>query len=202
LLCECGYSRRDAHHKHYHDLWEHGEKLKPLATDIVIARSGNTEVLVVPFGGRMEQRKRAQRVGWQGNRETRYDFGVYDRYSSGPSKHGFPTYEMTACLARQNGRGIGIAVLQHFTHCASLTWADFDARVRDVEFKPLPCWTVSYVWTHRSHRRRGVASLLVRSAADYLRVPLASVAWLTPFKEGGEALARRLTPDMLHAGAT
>lgn len=202
-FCDCGYSTRDSHHKHYHDLWENGEKLKPLASDIVLAQRDDTEVLVVPFGARLEQRKRAERVGWQGNSETHYDFGVYNRYASIPSKVGYPTFNMTAFLARRDGRGIGIAVAQQSTHVATLTWADFDAHIGDGDlFEANHAWMITFVWTHRHQRRRGIGSLLVTSAAEYLKVPLASMAWLLPFKEAVQALARRLAPSMLHIGIT
>jgi len=60
-----------------------------------------------------------------------------------------------------------------------------------------PAWSIDYVWTHRAHRRRGTARLLVDEAIQTHEINVAEgLTWKHPFlTSAGASLAYRYNAD-------
>lgn len=202
--CECGlayaadYAPDVRYHRGVHDAWEHGVKLSPLQSDRVVAHRAEIEVLVVAPGAPRPQRHRAQLAGSTANKEMHYDFGVYSEFEG--DERGYATH---AFLARVGGRAVGLVVLRQRQSLWRTTWREDGTPNRDAALvsETAHCWTVDFAWTHREHRRQGIATLVVRAAAAYLGVAVEDLAWGTPFEPEGQALARQLCPDVLYVAS-
>jgi GNAT superfamily N-acetyltransferase len=200
--CECGLAYAADYppdvrlHRGIHDAWAHGVKLSPLQSDRVVARHGGIEVLVVAPGAPRPQRHRARLVGSNANKETQYDIGVYSEYEG--DEAGYATH---AFLARVDGRAVGLVILRRREELWRTSWCDDGTPNREAAAlisSMANRWTVDFAWTHRDHRRRGIAALVVRAAAAHLGVAVADLAWGEPFEPEGQTLARRLCPDVLY----
>ena len=202
--CECGLVYLPDHppdvryHRRVHDAWEHGVKIGPLQSDRVVAHRAGIEVLVVAPDAPRAQRHRARLVGSTANKETHYDFGVYSEYMR--HERGYSTHVF---LARETDRAVGVVVTRARGSFSRTTWSD-DGTPDDSAARPCDTgdrWTVDFAWTHRRHRRRGIATLLIRTAASHFAVHVHDLAWGAPFEPGGEALARQLCPEVLYLAA-
>jgi hypothetical protein len=54
------------------------------------------------------------------------------------------------------------------------------------------------VWIHAKHRRKGLATLLIRETATFFRLMIPQLGWYTPFTESSEPLARKLCPQYFY----
>jgi GNAT superfamily N-acetyltransferase len=64
-----------------------------------------------------------------------------------------------------------------------------------------PHWCIDRIWIYEPHRRKGIASAAVRAIARYFGENVENLAWLCPLTEGGRALARALSGDVVHLTA-
>jgi len=185
-------------HQRWHNEWEHGVRLAPLGGDCVVSTQGDLEILVVSPKAVFSQRHRAYRVARLANRETRYDFGVYPFPIYGP--HQSTDSPVYAFLARKQKRATGIAILWHREILGNAPWGDNDEPdyARLTKYHERTGWAVNFVWTHRQHRRQGIAAFLVRIAAMHLGIPVENLGWLQPFEPAGAKLSRHLCPDVLN----
>ncbi|MDX1556541.1 MAG: GNAT family N-acetyltransferase [Xanthomonadales bacterium] len=73
--------------------------------------------------------------------------------------------------------------------CALAPRADYPALERSRILKPvdeLPCWSVSCLFVHRKHRKRGVATALLNAATDYVRSQGGSIVEGYPVEPRGD----------------
>lgn len=135
------------------------------------------------------RRKRAGRVALFANMETRYTGGVYN-HTEPPD----PRRARHLFLYASQGFFIGLAIFDRRRWVIDLSWDEYD-RCESAEWKPTPpIWAVSFLWVHRNHRRRGIATRLVSVAAEYVRTPIDRLGLSPPLSPSAAALARALAP--------
>jgi hypothetical protein len=109
-----------------------------------------------------------------------------------------PDTSLRLFVAAKNSRVIAMAitVLEAESWFWKLGWSS-NGSLTLQENNPTPGThvTVSRVWTASTHRRQGVATGLVRFAAQHLQCNTADLAWEIPFTPSGAAIARRLSPS-------
>ena len=193
INCECGLlyssdSQSDRRrHKREHDEWENG--VRSDAPSLQVGRHGEYRITVVPPNAPARLLEVAGRLGRIGNRETRYDGGVYSlyRHPDALREHG-----VHALLVWHGERAIGILVCDRRSEEVYIRWDDEPGLRLPVQ---RPRWSVAYAWVHPAHRRKGIGGALFRAAADVGRVAVSELGLLGPFTDEGEALVRKHFPD-------
>jgi hypothetical protein len=186
-------------HRRHHREWQFGAELRPRTTDDVVARLGEPAGLEIlefgPYSATIQQ-QRAERVVSAANRfHLHYDGPQYEAHETDNycADHRTHVY-----VARLKGRGAGFVLLRWRTTYWELTWTQYDHGPRpDAPNQDPGRWCIDLVWVREDLRRRGVASSLLETAAQRLGVEVRDFAWRGPFKPGGEALARVLSPEFL-----
>lgn len=149
------------------------------------------EVLVVNRASAWVDRQRAQRLGRRANQELEFDLGIYDPHDLDPRR------DAHAILALEGGIGVGILVAE----CRSqamwrVTWAEYDRREASGPEIPIEGhWSVTAVWVSLDHRRHGVGTFLVHTAAAEFGVAPSELGWYTPFSGAGEGLVRSICSE-------
>jgi GNAT superfamily N-acetyltransferase len=174
-------------HRAYHDEWQHGVKMSPLRSDEIIATDGGTEFLLISPSSHEAQKRRAARVATNANRETRFDFGLYDG--------GSEDRQMRAhvIIARRDFRGIGLGIARRRDDLWHYSWEDYDAK-REVAHVRGERWSIDYLWVRRDVRGTGLAQQLVTHICIVLATTAEDMAWLAPLTPSAERLVRRLSP--------
>jgi hypothetical protein len=157
--------------------------------ELILARSGDVDTLLVDHRSSRALRDRAQRIGSAANRETRFDFGVYHAAEADAEYRDLDSH---AFLLRRANRGIGLLVVRWRS---PTWWYDWHTWPTDTDEKLPPRRTVGLVWIHQAHRRHSLAASLVRDGARYLGITVSDLAWEVPMSPSGEALARSLCPS-------
>lgn len=162
-----------------------------LKRDVVILTEGSMRVLLVVHAiAPMNQKRRAERVVQLANLETRYGWASYHASDSIDTRcpHVF--------LLELDKRLVGFVIAEEREHGHRLSWDEYDGLRRAIELEKIdPVWSICMLWVHRKHRRRGLATLLVKKAIDHLDVSIDDVGWYTPFTETGRAIAQKLCPE-------
>ena len=188
-------------HRRLHAEWRDGAELRPVATDRVVARltdPAGVEILEITPSSPTVQQKRAERVVSAANRyHLRYDGPQYEAHET----DNYPSnaeYGTRVYVARLKGRGGGFVLLRRRSAYWELTWTDYaEGRNPGAPVASPTRWCVDLVWVRAGLRRRGVASSLIRIAAERLEIEARDFAWGGPFKPDGEALARVLSPNIV-----
>ena len=195
IKCECGmlYASDVANdrklHRREHDEWANG--VRGNAPGAQVGSHGEYLITVVPPNAPARLREVAGRLGRIGNRETRYDFGVYHYRDP----RGLREHSVHALLAWHGERAIGILVFDRRDEEVYIRWDDEPGRTYRVRPAPNPRWSVTYAWVHSAHRKKGIAGALFHAAADFARVPINELGLLGPFTDDGEALVRNHFPE-------
>ena len=114
------------------------------------------------------------------NLETGYTGGVY-HHSEPPD----PARDRHIFLYEQYHRLAGLLILDRRRHVTPVTWEQHDRRTGPRWRETAPFWSVSYWWTHRNHRRKGIATRLVSVATHYLGTRLDQLGVSHPLTEDG-----------------
>lgn len=187
-------------HRREHDEWLHGVRSRRRGWQRV-GETGNGQegYVLTDVGPRspLAQRRVAEKVGRWGNRETRYDFGVYHAES-----RRIRDAEVHALLVWRDDRAVGILILDRRDQEAFFRWEELRPG-QPLRLTPAvpKRWTVAFMWVHRDHRRKGVGSALLFAAARVAGVRVADLGWVVPFSDPGEAPARQHCPDGFWIGA-
>ena len=154
---------------------------------------GLTITMVKPTA-RQLHRNAAWRLARVANKETRYDFGVYDPSSAAADG-------THALLGHYERRTVGLLVADVGATVLGTTWSDYlaDRGVWRERAEPKRL-LVSFVWIAVLSRDRGFGSRMVEAAAKAFEVTPAEIAWHDPFTPEGEALAKRFQPERLYLG--
>jgi len=148
-------------------------------------------ILVVNRASCSADRERAQHIGRRANQELEFDFGIYDPNDLDPRR------DPHAFLGVMGEIEVGVLVAERRGQAMwTVTWAEYDSRIApDREIPVKGYWSVTAVWVAPDHRRHGMASLLVHSAAAEFGVELSELGWYTPFSDAGESLVRSLCSE-------
>ena len=152
-------------HRREHDEWLHGVRSRIRGWQHVGETGDGQEgdYVLTDVGPRspLAQRQVAEKVGRWGNRETRYDFGVYHAES-----RQIRDAEVHALMAWRGDRAVGVLILDQEDEEAFVRWEELRPG-QPLRLTPAvpKRWTVAFMWVHRDHRRRGVASALLSAAA-------------------------------------
>ena len=127
-----------------------------------------------------------------GNKETRYDFGVFD----GEGNAG------AALVGIAEDRAVAFLVLYPKTELCSTSWAEWEARApfnwETVKPPKLGC---TFLWVLPSTRGSGAAQALADAAVDYTGATKETFPWLPPFTESGERFVRKYAPNQFRCCA-
>lgn len=176
-------------HRVYHDEIVNGVPAPPVKSEKVIWHDNHGRiVLVTPFSP-MAQRVRARKVGRVANRETHYDFGLYNE-NERPDERNLHLF-LYCC----GSRAVGLAILEKRTHVCHYTWEEYDRKEQKTLEEKTPVWSLGFIWAHRKHRRAGIARRLFHEALRFLGIAQESVGVYTPFSTDGERFARSLFPQ-------
>ncbi len=108
----------------------------------------------------------------------------------------FHSGDSRKCSLRSN-RILGVVVVERRRSATEFAWTATGA-VGAYPPRVVPRRrTVCAAWTHRRHRRRGIARLMVETAARFFKLEPAELAWATPLNESGTALARSVQPALV-----
>lgn len=141
-------------------------------------------------------RKLATEVARLANLETQYTGGIYD-HTEPPD----PERDRHLFLYRLYGRIAGLAVFDRRTSEDVATWQEYDEGTESNWTDTTPFWSISYIWTLRKYRRKGIATRLIDVAAHYLGTTVARLGVSAPLTEKGEAFARSRWLDLVRFGA-
>jgi ribosomal protein S18 acetylase RimI-like enzyme len=178
-------SSDDRHlHRTFHDEIVNGIPARDLKSDQTIWRQGENRIIVVDDFSPKPQRVRAARVGTAANREMHYDFGVYNEFERPDER------EIHLFLFISSSRFVGLSILEKHSAICHYTWEEYDKYVQKELEEKKPMWSLSFIWVHKKHRRRGIARILLAEATRYLGVRIGDVGVYTPFSDDGEAFVR------------
>lgn len=102
-------------------------------------------------------------------------------------------------VALRHERAVGFVMVADGDVCWRLRWRrnGVDAISRDRELTQNP--HVGRVWIAAGHRGRGLATAMIRHAAEQLAVAPSDFVWTIPLTPGRERLVRSLCPDIWFA---
>lgn len=177
-------------HRRYHEEYVNGVKLQPLRNDQVLYDVDGFRVTHVPPTAPVVHRRRAERVGRRANRETHYDFGVYQAGSEANAD-----YNIQVFIGHRQERGVALLVLSRRRHGWRATWTDYDLHRPPKKItERREGWTVDFVWVLPKHRGQGLASRLLLVATAWAGASVTELAWQTPFEDAGARFVRRHCP--------
>jgi ribosomal protein S18 acetylase RimI-like enzyme len=178
-------------HRPYHDRMVNGVPARSTAREKVIWRNIGSRIVVVTPHSPKPQRVLARLVGQVANRELHSDGGLY--YENEPSDD----RDMHLFIYCVHDRAVGLVILEKRDHVCQYSWAEWDAKVqKSLPKVPVPIWSLGIAWTHKKHRRRGLARTLFREACAFLETELDAVGVYTPLSPEGEVFARSIFPQI------
>jgi hypothetical protein len=59
-------------------------------------------------------------------------------------------------------------------------------------------WSISFIWTLESKRRKGYAKQLIKESSEFVECSVSELAWSTPFTEFGNPLAKAISPNKIY----
>jgi ribosomal protein S18 acetylase RimI-like enzyme len=194
VACECGFTfvpsfRPDAiRHRKEHAEYLDGVRFQPLSTDEIVANADGLRITVVRPHSPLAQRKRAARIGRRANRETRYDFGVYEA-------QGNSTFSIHAFIGWQGEHAVAFMLLERRGTWRT-RWADLDVGLDpQIISEDHDRWTVGFLWVLPRLRRKGIARSLLHEAQRFTGIPILELGWYPPFTPEGKALVRSVCSD-------
>ena len=179
--------------------WVKALSMKPQPDDQVIARRPGIEILLVRHhDATRKRRSRAYLITWW-HRKDFYYGKLHD-----------PTVTTTdidyhVFIARQNELGVGALLVARVQHGASWLKWNRPGSKRPHEPKKRqprnrPAWKFAFIGVLATRRKRGIARLLLDTAATHFGTKICEVAWGLPFQPDGEKLVRRLCPGGFWSG--
>jgi GNAT superfamily N-acetyltransferase len=180
--------------------WQRALSLTPQPKDRIVARRGRTEILLVIH--REDTRKRRSRgylVTWWHRKDLRYGAKLHDPADTSTE------IDYHVFIARQDGMGVG-ALLAARAQYGGI-WLQWKRPGSKQPHQPArrqpaskPRWKFGFIGVLATRRKRGIAKLLLNTAAKYFGTEVCAVAWGLPFQPDGEALVRRLCPRGFWSG--
>ena len=178
-------------HRQRHDEHVNGVRWKHTDREIIIHNDGGFRIVSVTPSAPQFLKTRAGKIGARANRDTHFDFGVYDE--SEQTAH--------ALIGVLRERVISIAVLRPTSEVRKWSWDEFDGRIdpkqNHTKANILGC---CFLWVLSANRGSGVAQTTADVAVAYSGVPSESFPWMPPFTELGEGFLRRYCPGSYTIG--
>ncbi len=176
-------------HRRRHDEFVNGVRWRGSDKEAVVYfREGFRVVRISPASPTF-LRARAAKVGRQGNRETHYDFGVYDDSET----------DAEALVGVIEDRAISILVMRPMDDLRRWSWSEYDGKI-DPRKVVGETWGCSFLWVLPKHRRVGIGKMLVDSAVERSGVSREPFPFTPPFTEAAEAFVRRYCPNRFSIG--
>ncbi|SDN05112.1 GNAT family N-acetyltransferase [Allokutzneria albata] len=179
--CPCGWNERGEQHPRRHLEWSNGI---PTPTAVAAHWPQDTAIAVVPTTAPAVWRQAAYRMAQLAQRDGGYDMVSFP-YPGGRGQQ--DDANTRAVLYRCDNRIVGYLAVHDEPSAAQLNFADGHLDTTTAEnIRP----TVGLVFVPLHWRRRGIATALVRAAADHAACAPAELAWSLPFSNHGRALAQ------------
>jgi len=191
-VCGMGYveglPEDEKAHRDYHDPIANGVPRPPVKSDKVVWKALGDRITVVTGHSPLPQRRRAEKAGQVANAEMHHTGGIYCAMEAPDER------DIHLFLYYVRNRIVGLAIFERRRHVWLGTWS--------TEAEPQPkklddsrgIWSLTILWVHMKHRRRGIARRLFEAGIKHLAVDRRSIGFYTPFSEDGEAFVRSLYP--------
>lgn len=180
-------------HKKYHDEFIHGIKVRRLKSDDEIANLNGFKIVLVSPKSSQQQRKRAERIARRAKGDTHFDFASY--YANDITQKDYPL----VFIRISNNRASAILVLRKNNFSAKVNWEDFEREDKNkIPLYPDVRWSISFIWTLESERRKGYAKQLIKVSSEFVECSVSELAWATPFTEFGYPLAKAISPNKIY----
>lgn len=127
-------------------------------------------------------------LGELANRETHYDGGVYRD----------PGLEHLL-LAYRARRVVAVVVLDGGGRVLEARWNSDRGFLHLDDTRADAAWRVAFAWCLPRERGHGLAAWMLSTFAAKVGIETAALGWHVPFTNSGEALARRLSPNVIWA---
>jgi ribosomal protein S18 acetylase RimI-like enzyme len=200
----CGFdywpdlSRDRREHIIRHHEWEHGVRLRRLEEFEEVGEVEGLKAFLVRPTSPLFLRRQAERVSRRSIREPLFE-GGYDKpqyYAERPDSP--PELHAHAVLLARGAYAVAMLVLIRRHVVERYRWTE-RPHFELAEGLPDPVrWAIAHVWVLPDLRRRGLASGLVRLAAEGVGETPDSIGWLSPFTKAGRRLMARVTADGFH----
>ena len=136
-------------------------------------------------------RLRTAKLGRCANRETQYDFGVYDEDEPG----------MAAIVGIVEQRAVSMLVTRSMDWIARWSWKAKDSHEQPVKVSDArPRSGCGFLWVLPEHRGTGLAKKMADAAIEQSPQTAQDFPWQPPFSDSGERFLRGYYPDTFTLG--